>query len=668
MAIIAVSASVRERVVAEQGRPLNRALRWRSRVLLAGAAACAVGGVSREASAQNLLANNGAGMDSHLFRPALDSKGLFVTNGTDILGRNAFSFGLVLDYGNTLLRVNDVGQGSPELIKHSFQGTFQFNYGIANLLTVGLDIPVGLLANDAQAEPNGSAVLPGQWGTNQLDSQTVGFLAAHAKWRILRVENGFGLALALQGGGSPSSAPQNAGADPGVWFWPQIIAERRFGQDRVKIDLNAGVRAHTGSGTVLNLKDGVYKDGDLVTFGGGVAVRVLEPLDLVAETYGSYLVNPDSSSAIRLSAEAVGGVKVFVEHNSYLMMGGGAGYTKGFEAADGRAFLGFIWEPSIGDRDGDGIPDDVDKCPDEGGPDVIRDPSNPYYGCPDRDHDGIADIVDACPNISGQRGSDPRRSGCPDAADGDRDGDGILDSHDACPDVPGVHTNDPKTNGCPKPPESDRDHDGIPDALDKCPDEGGPDVIRDPKNSHYGCPDRDHDGIADVVDKCPNEPAPANGVNYEDGCPDKGSVVIEENNIVVLEKIKFKTGSAEILPESNAILDAVASALSHHPEFLLLEVAGHADERGDDIMNLKLTQARVNSVVAALVQRGTAADRLRSKGYGEYCPEDPGHTPEAWEKNRRVEFKIVKTKDGPTGVELGCANAVAHGVKPAPVP
>ena len=73
------------------------------------------------------------------------------------------------------------------------------------------------------------------------------------------------------------------------------------------------------------------------------------------------------------------------------------------------------------------------------------------------------------------------------------------------------------------------------------------------------------------------------------------------------------------------------SAITHHPEFLLLEVAGHADERADDLYNLKLTQARVNSVVAALVRRGVPSDHLRGKGYGEYCPEDPAHTPAAWE-------------------------------------
>ena len=85
----------------------------------------------------------------------------------------------------------------------------------------------------------------------------------------------------MQGGGSPTDTPKNAGADPGFWVWPQLIAERRFGAtDIVKIDLNAGFRAHTGSGTVLNLKDGVYKDGNLATFGGDCAVpAVEEPVD-----------------------------------------------------------------------------------------------------------------------------------------------------------------------------------------------------------------------------------------------------------------------------------------------------------------------------------------------------------------------------------------------------
>jgi len=142
-------------------------------------------------------------------------------------------------------------------------------------------------------------------------------------------------------------------------------------------------------------------------------------------------------------------------------------------------------------------------------------------------------------------------------------------------------------------------------------------------------------------------------------------VVIENNNIVILEKINFKTGSAEILPESNAILDAVATTINHHPEFELMEIAGHADERSSDASNLKLTQGRVDAVAAAMEKRGVARTKLQTKGYGEYCPEDPGHNEAAWEKNRRVEFKIVRTAEGPTGVSLGCAVATKRGVKSA---
>ena len=70
-------------------------------------------GSARVASAQPPLANNGQGMDTHLFRPAMDTKGLFVTNGANVLGKNDVSFGLVLDYGNTLLNVSTVSPGSP---------------------------------------------------------------------------------------------------------------------------------------------------------------------------------------------------------------------------------------------------------------------------------------------------------------------------------------------------------------------------------------------------------------------------------------------------------------------------------------------------------------------------------------------------------------------------
>jgi len=625
---------------------------------------------SSEAGAQPtqnaIPSTNGDGFDTHLFRPALDSKGFFHTNGSDILGHNDVSFGLVIDYGRELLRVRGIGQESNQLIDHSFQGTFSFNYGLANILVLGLTMPVNLMSGGAQVDratpPN--AVLPGQWFVNQFDSQTVGFIALHAKARILRVERGFGLALSTQVGVPVSDAPRNAGADPSVWFWPQLIGEKRFGSTgQFKIGMNVGFRAHSPSDTVIDLRNGTFRDGQRLTYGAGVAYRILESVDVVADTYATYLLADGAASAVKPSNEVVGGLKIFVERNSYLMLGAGPRFTEGFEAANFRGFIGFIFEPSIGDRDGDGIKDDVDKCPDN--PEDF-DGFQDEDGCPepDNDNDGILDKDDRCPNEPEDRDGDQDEDGCPEGSDGDRDGDGILDSKDKCPDDPEDKDGFQDQDGCPDP---DNDQDGIPDKKDLCPNDP---EDKDGFEDQDGCPDPDNDKdqIPDVVDKCPNEPETYNGFEDEDGCPDKGSVIIDDKNIVILKKIKFKTASAEILPESNEILDAVATTIIHHPEFTLIEIAGHADERASDEYNLKLTQDRVNSVMNALIQRKVPRDHLRSKGYGEFCPEDPGHNEEAWEKNRRVEFKIVKQKDGPTGVELGCANASAKGVKPDPVP
>jgi OOP family OmpA-OmpF porin len=602
---------------------------------------------------------NGAGFDTHLFRPAMDSKGLFSVNGTDILGSKDMSGGLVLDYGHSLLRTS-----RDPLIEHSFQGTLQFNYGIANVVVVGLGMPIDLMSGTQSVDANGAPLLPGQWGPDKLAFQGIGYVAAHAKWRILKVEHGLGLAAGLELGQGLNDAAANGAGDPSFFYWPIAMVEKRFGSTgQFRVAINGGLRGHSASSTTIALKDGKYADGSLLTYGGGASYRVLESVDLVAETYGTYLLASGADGAVKASNEVVGGVKLFVERNSYMMLGGGVRYTTGFEAADHRALLGFVFEPSIGDRDGDGIKDDVDQCPDD--PEDF-DGFKDEDGCPDpdNDNDGIPDVDDRCINVPEDRDGDHDEDGCPETNDGDRDGDGILDSVDKCPDEPEDRDGFQDTDGCPDP---DNDQDGIPDKTDRCPNDP---EDKDGFEDQDGCPDPDNDkdGIPDVRDKCPNEPETFNGFEDEDGCPDKGSVIIQDNSIIILDKIKFRTASAEILPESNKILDAVATTLSHHPEFTLLEVAGHADERATDEYNLRLTQDRVNSVMRALIARDIERSRLRSKGYGEYCPLEEGHNEAAWEENRRVEFKIVKTKDGPTGVELGCANAASHGVKPEPVP
>ena len=148
-----------------------------------------------------------------------------------------------------------------------------------------------------------------------------------------------------------------------------------------------------------------------------------------------------------------------------------------------------------------------------------------------------------------------------------------------------------------------------------------------------------------MLDKCPNEPETYNGFEDEDGCPDKGLVIVQRGKLEILDKIYFETDKDIIMPVSFPLLDAIAATIKGHPEIALIEVQGHADERGDDEHNLDLTDRRAHSVVRALEDRGVELGRLRARGYGETKPVCRQHNEECWSKNRRVEFIILRRVD-----------------------
>jgi OOP family OmpA-OmpF porin len=114
---------------------------------------------------------------------------------------------------------------------------------------------------------------------------------------------------------------------------------------------------------------------------------------------------------------------------------------------DARVRVHYKIHESMKDSDGDGIPDDIDACPDQ--PEDHKDP-DPSDGCPapsDRDGDGIPDSLDKCPDVPEDKDGIDDEDGCP---EDDADNDGIPDVKDACPKEPGVPDPDPKKNGCPK--------------------------------------------------------------------------------------------------------------------------------------------------------------------------------------------------------------------------
>jgi outer membrane protein OmpA-like peptidoglycan-associated protein len=637
--------------------------------------------------------SNDRGMDLHLFRPAVDSKGILTVNGTDILGHLDFSFGLVLDGGFGILPYegfvndpNDLAEDAERtgyVVDSFFTGTLQANLGLFNVAAVGVQIPIQVVNGPNLTIPGG---LYNDGGTRGLSYQGLGNLVIHGKVRFTRVERdpiGVGALLEIE---LPTGDPSRF-AGGGFVLWPRLLLELRPIR-QIRLAANVGyqlnsltmdpatvpVLQHTcpapgGTNATMASLMGTCEDttgsmtaagggtdvefGHLITWGVGAGFRIADPVELAIEAYGTQ--NVAAFNEHGLSMEAIAGLKIFVERNSYLVLGGGVGIPNifstggGFQAADIRGMLGFIFEPSIGDRDGDGLKDDFDQCPDE--PEDFDNFAD-EDGCPDpdNDRDGILDVDDECPMVPEDRDGDADEDGCPEGNEGDRDGDGLLDEVDQCPDDPEDRDGFQDEDGCPDP---DNDQDGILDADDLCPNDP---EDRDNFEDEDGCPDpdNDQDRILDVNDSCPNDPETYNGFEDEDGCPDRGSVIIEENQIVILEKIYFETDSAVIQQRSFPIIDAVAATLNGNPQITLIEIQGHADERSSDEYNIRLTRDRAASVVEALVQRGVRRERMRSAGYGERCPVDPRHNNEAWEKNRRVEFKILRTEDGPTGVEVAC--------------
>jgi outer membrane protein OmpA-like peptidoglycan-associated protein len=218
----------------------------------------------------------------------------------------------------------------------------------------------------------------------------------------------------------------------------------------------------------------------------------------------------------------------------------------------------------------------------------------------------------------------------------DRDHDGIPDDIDACPDEPEDHLGADPNDGCPLPP--DRDHDGIPDQFDKCPD-----VPEDHKGAepNDGCPDidSDKDGIPDSQDACPHEPGQPSPDPKKNGCPQ--FIRLEGSSVRVLQQVHFATGKADILPDSFPILQEIADLLKVTPSIQHMSIEGHTDNRGSAALNLHLSQARSESVMAWLVGRGgIEAKRLEAHGYGMTRPIEDNNTDEGRLANRRVEFKI----------------------------
>jgi outer membrane protein OmpA-like peptidoglycan-associated protein len=214
----------------------------------------------------------------------------------------------------------------------------------------------------------------------------------------------------------------------------------------------------------------------------------------------------------------------------------------------------------------------------------------------DSDYDNVPDAADKCPNEDEDR-------------DGFQDGDGCIDP--------------------------DNDGDGVVDGKDPCPDKAGP-------KEYDGCPDSDEDEIPDNVDLCPEKPGPA---EY-DGCPvdEPPYVIVESDRIRIKGNIQFESGAATIQKQSLKLLDEVADVLRKNPTLGPVLIEGHTDNRGSRAFNVDLSQRRARAVMDYLISKGIERKRLSAKGFGFAQPIATNDTALGRAKNRRVDFRLIKSE------------------------
>jgi outer membrane protein OmpA-like peptidoglycan-associated protein len=468
-------------------------------------------------------------------------------------------------------------------VKGTIYGNVMGSVTLLDWLQAGIVLPValGFIGGDL----GGLAAAP---------SVGLGDLRLLLKLQFLREDKHYVSVAFIPDIALPTGGGQAYYSSSTVTASPRLAVSRRL--HRTELALNFGARVRG----VANLPG--VQVGSQLTYGGSARIDLPWPvgktsLEAIGELWGlTSAIKPwhslDGSVLEFLISGRLGLLQQF-----FLTASAGAGLLPGYGSPDLRVYLGVAYAPRDEDRDFDGVPDRLDKCPD----------------------------------IPGPKAND----GCPYP---DRDNDGVPDYLDKCPDVPGPKDN----NGCPKPrkirlcDEGPGEDDSEPDDKPVKPCVHKPPPV-DPKL------DTDHDGIPDIDDKCPLEPETINGVDDDDGCPDEGqgvTVFLSKQEIRILQKINFETAKAVIKPESYHIVDEVSAQLRAHPEVLKLRIEGHTDSVGSDAYNLKLSQDR--AVKAYIVAKKVEAGRLIAVGYGESKPIASNKTPFGRAQNRRVQFVILE--------------------------
>ena len=583
-------------------------LRRRRRALLALACAtslalCSVVVAPGQARAETIPVQN--------FAPTLGDGNYISQQGTWVLEHFQPSFGLSLNYALEPLVITRSSNGEQvAIVEHMLAADLMVGVGLFDAIDVELAMPINLFQ---AAGSSGKTISVGR-----ISAFTAGDLRLTPKWRILDHEgDGPGFAL-LANFTFPSGAEGSFAGNKTVTFEPRVVFEWAF---------DFGLRAAASLGYLVRGEQS-YRNVSVaneVTLSAAAQYMIIDDtLAIDGEIWARLSADPRVSGlgGEELPAEFLVAARWWPHEEHALNIGLGRGLSDGYGAPNFRVFVGYAFTlHSPKDRDGDGIVDEDDRCPDAP---EDKDGFQDLDGCPDTDNDedGVLDVADQCPMDPEDPDAWEDEDGCPDP---DNDADGVPDVDDKCPNHPEDPDGFEDYDGCD---DIDNDKDTILDASDRCPND--PEDYDDFQDDD-GCPDpdNDEDGLLDPDDDCPSDPL------------NKCAVRRTECSIVILDKIHFEFNKAVIKPVSYPILDAVADVLRTNRSIRVIEVQGHTDSVGTDDYNQDLSARRAQSVATYIVGTGVATSRLVPKGYGEDQPIDTNSNNRGRANNRRVEFIML---------------------------
>ena len=122
--------------------------------------------------------------------------------------------------------------------------------------------------------------------------------------------------------------------------------------------------------------------------------------------------------------------------------------------------------------------------------------------------------------------------------------------------------------------------------------------------------------------------------------PFEVNIEFEPPKTFVLDNVEFDFGKSTLRPTSFPTLNELVEYLNRKDDERI-EIGGHTDNVGTAVKNKLLSEERAKSVMAYLISKGIATERLQAKGYGDTEPIEENTTAAGRQKNRRTEVKIL---------------------------